>query len=637
MPSKNIEKIDKTKKIVILFSLIFLCLTILMISVFRTITENRHLPSLKGEKSELAVRGDIVSSDNFKIASSKKLYKASIDTRYLDPAKRELFLNLFSIYSNTDYKELENRLIEGEKNPGNLILSYGINSRSAKNLKELAFKLIQLDVFKSRQVNGNKILRGLTISESGEKRTFSYEDTLTPVVGYISKFESEAGKTKVNGIKGLERNYNKVLNQTKDGVLQGDRDVLSYISFDKNSVIRKRIDGATLNLNIPLKLQKNIEMTLDSYKQKLTADEIIVAVMESRTGKVITMASSNRFNPEQIKKEDIPSLNVNAIEYQFEPGSVIKPLSISLAIDKNLVKKNENFPAYNSGGGRNSAGEYPKGAYKIGRFTIKDDHQFTKNYLSLDDIVMFSSNIGTLQIAQRLTGPEFFEGMKRFGFTRKTGIDLPYEKKGVMPKIWQFSAGDKDKKDNVFKATVSFGQGMTSTFIQLLKAYTVFNNDGNMITPHIVSHLTYDNTKYKPYDDKPEKIVSKQTADLMKKLLVRTVEEGTGRAARIEGLEIGGKTGTAQIARGGKYLKKYISSFIGFVNDEKGNSYTIGVTVMNPNSTGKYWYYYYASWSAVPVFKEIVQNLVKLNYLIPKEGIISTEVMPKEGTFLEKE
>ena len=637
MPSKNIEKIDKTKKIVILFSLIFLCLTILMISVFRTITENRHLPSLTGEKSELAVRGDIVSSDNFKIASSKKLYKASIDTRYLDPAKRELFLNLFSIYSNTDYKELENRLIEGEKNPGNLILSYGINSRSAKNLKELAFKLIQLDVFKSRQVNGNKILRGLTISESGEKRTFSYEDTLTPVVGYISKFESEAGKTKVNGIKGLERNYNKVLNQTKDGVLQGDRDVLSYISFDKNSVIRKRIDGATLNLNIPLKLQKNIEMTLDSYKQKLTADEIIVAVMESRTGKVITMASSNRFNPEQIKKEDIPSLNVNAIEYQFEPGSVIKPLSISLAIDKNLVKKNENFPAYNSGGGRNSAGEYPKGAYKIGRFTIKDDHQFTKNYLSLDDIVMFSSNIGTLQIAQRLTGPEFFEGMKRFGFTRKTGIDLPYEKKGVMPKIWQFSAGDKDKKDNVFKATVSFGQGMTSTFIQLLKAYTVFNNDGNMITPHIVSHLTYDNTKYKPYDDKPEKIVSKQTADLMKKLLVRTVEEGTGRAARIEGLEIGGKTGTAQIARGGKYLKKYISSFIGFVNDEKGNSYTIGVTVMNPNSTGKYWYYYYASWSAVPVFKEIVQNLVKLNYLIPKEGIISTEVMPKEGTFLEKE
>lgn len=622
MSSKKNERIDKTKKIVILFSLIFLFLTILMISVFRTITEKRHLPSLTGEKTELAVRGDIVSEDNFKIASSKKVYKASIDTRHLDPNKEELFLNLFSIYSNIDYQTLKEKLIEGKKEPGNLVLSYSIDSRSAKNLKELAFKLIQLDVFTSRQVNGTKILRGLTVSESGEKRIFSYEDTLTPVVGYISKFESELGKTKVNGIKGLERHYNKVLNQSKDGVLQGDRDVLSYVSFDKNSLIRKRIDGAMLNLNIPLKLQKNNETTIDLYKKKLTADEIIVAIMDSKTGKVLTLASSNRFNPERIRKEDIPSLNVNAVEYQFEPGSVIKPLSIALAMDKGLVRKNELFPAYNNGG-KNGEGEFPKGSYKIGRFNIKDDHQFKRNNLTLDEIVMFSSNIGTLQIAQRLTGPEFYEGMKRFGFTRKTGIDLPYEKKGVMPKVWQFSAGDKDKRDNVFKATVSFGQGMTSTFMQLLKAYTVFNNDGSMVTPHIVSHLTYDNNRYKPYEDKPEKVISKETAEAMKKLLVKTVNEGTGKAARMDGLEIGGKTGTAQIARGGKYLKQYISSFIGFVNDDKGNSYTIGVTVMNPNSTGKYWYYYYASWSAVPVFKEIVQNLIKLNYLIPKEDIIS--------------
>ena len=110
MPSKKIEKVDKTKKIVILFSFIFFCLSILFFSVFRTITEKRHMPSLKGEKSELSVRGDIISSDNFKIASSKKVYKAMIDTRYLDPAKEELFLNLFSIYSGIDYKTLKDKL-----------------------------------------------------------------------------------------------------------------------------------------------------------------------------------------------------------------------------------------------------------------------------------------------------------------------------------------------------------------------------------------------------------------------------------------------------------------------------------------------------------------------------------------------
>ncbi|QKJ24164.1 peptidoglycan D,D-transpeptidase FtsI family protein [Poseidonibacter lekithochrous] len=620
MSSNNTTKINKTKKIVILFLIIFLFLSILVISIFKTISDYRRLPTLQSTKKELSVRGDVVSADNFKIASSKKLYKAAIDTRHLSEDKIELFLNLFSIYSDIPYQKLKNKLKKIKK-PGNLVLSYNIDSRTAKNLKELAFKLRKLKVFIPRKVKGGKILRGLSISESGEKRLFSYEDTLTPVVGYISKFETKDGKTKVKGIKGLEKSYNKVLNESKDGILKGNRDVLSYISFDKDSIIRKRVDGATLNLNIPLKLQKNNELTLDMYKEKLGADEIIVSIMDSKTGKILTLASSNRFNPEKIKQSDIPSLNVNAIEYQFEPGSVIKPISIALVMDKNRIKKDELLFAYNTKGKANKKGEYPKGQYKLGRYTIKDDHQFKKHYLTLDDIVIFSSNIGTLQLAQRLSGPEFYEGLKRFGFTRKTGIDLPYEKKGVMPKVWQFAAGDKEKKDNVFKATVSYGQGMTSTFMQVLKSYTVFNNNGYMTTPKIVSNLIHDGNNYKPYDDKAEKIISSKTANEIKRLLVKTVDQGTGKAARIEGLEVGGKTGTAQIARRGKYLKKYISSFFGFVNDGE-NSYTIGVTVINPISTGKYWYYHYASWSAVPVFREITKNLIKLNYLTPKKDII---------------
>jgi len=620
MSSNKIEKVNKTKKIAILFLIIFLFLTILIISIFKTISDNRRLPTLQSAKKELSVRGNVISADNFKIASSKKLYKASIDTRHLDKSKTELFLQLFSIYSNIPYKKLKQKLKKMKK-PGNLVLSYNIDSRTAKNLKELAFKLRKLKVFIPRKVKDGKILRGLSVGESGEKRLFSYEDTLTPVIGYISKYE-EKGKTKVKGIKGLEKSYNKVLNESKDGILKGNRDVLSYISFDKNSIIKKRVDGAMLKLNIPLKLQKNNELTLDMYKKKLGADEIIVSVMDSKTGKILTLASSNRFNPEKIKQTDIPSLNVNAIEYQFEPGSVIKPVSIALVMDKNRIKRNELFFAHNTKEKANKKGEFPKGRYKLGRFTIKDDHRFKKHYLTLDDVVIYSSNIGTLQLAQRLSGPEFYEGMKRFGFTRKTGIDLPYEKKGRMPKVWQFAAGDKEKKDNVFKATVSYGQGMTSTFMQVMKAYTVFSNEGYIATPRVVSHLIHDGNKYKAYDQEPEQIITKKTANEIKRMLIKTVDEGTGKAAKMDGLEIGGKTGTAQIARRGKYLKKYISSFFGFVNDGE-NSYTIGVTVMNPISTGKYWYYHYASWSAVPVFKEITQNLIKLNYLKPKNDIIS--------------
>ncbi|RXJ90128.1 cell division protein FtsW [Arcobacter sp. CECT 8983] len=622
MSSKLNDNDNKIKKIVILFFFILFLIIILITSVYFTINNERDLPRLETSKKELSVRGEIISADNFKITSSKKIYKASIDSRYLDKNKKELFIKLFAIYSNIPYEKVKEKIDESLRNPGYVVLSYNIDSRTAKNLKELGFKLRKLDVFKARKVDGGRILRGLSIVESGEKRVYSYEDTLTPVVGYIRKYESENGKTKVKGIKGLEKKFNDLLNSSKDGVLSGNRDVLSYISFNKDSTIKKRVDGANLVLNIPLKLQKNNESILDRYKKKLGAEEIIVSIMESHTGKILSLASSNRFNPERIYQKDIPSLNVNAIEYQYEPGSVIKPISIALVLDKGRVKKNELFFAYNTKGRANSKGEYPRGRYKLDRFFIKDDHEFKKHYLTLDDIFMFSSNIGTLQLAQRLSGPEFFEGMKRFGFTRKTGIDLPYEKIGVMPKVWQFAANDKEKEDNVFKATVSYGQGMTSTFMQIMKAYSVFNNGGKMITPKIVSYIELDNEKFKKDTLEGERIIKKSTAEEIKRLLIKTVQKGTGKAAQIDGLEIGGKTGTAQVAEGGKYVRKYISSFFGFVNDGK-SSYTIGVTVVDPISTGKNWYYYYAAWSAVPVFKETINNLVKLNYLTPKKDIIS--------------
>lgn len=614
-PELDNNKIDKTKKIVILFMFIALALFILLFSVSNTMTNYRRLPKLLTSKIELAIRGDIVSSDNFKISSSKKLYKAAIDTRFLDLNKKELFIKLFSIYSDIAEKIIRKKVDESLKDPGSIVLSYNIDSRTAKNLKELGFKLNRLNVFQSINVKGGKILRGLRISESGEKRLYSYKDALTPVVGYITKFENE-GKTKVKGIKGLEKSYDDLLNNTKDGVLKGERDVLSYISFNKNSVIKNRDDGATLLLNIPLKLQKNIEMILDNHKKKLEADEIIVSIMESTTGKILTLATSNRFDPENIKQEDIPSLNVKAIEYQFEPGSVLKPISLALVLNHDKIKKNELLFAYNKST-PNKEGEYKRGAYKLGRYTIKDDHRFKKNYLTIDDIITYSSNIGTLQLAQRLSAEEFSGGLKKFGLTEKTGIDLPYERQGIIPKNYQFRAGESQGKDNIFKATVSYGQGMTSTFMQILKAYSVFNNDGYIVTPQIVSSLITPNNKIVKIDTlEAQKVISKKSANEMKRLLIKTVQEGTGTGTIIDGLEIGGKTGTAQIARHGKYLRKYISSFFGFAND-KQHKYTIGVTVINPISTGKHWYYYYASSSAVPVYKELIQTLVKFNYLTP--------------------
>ncbi|HIP55927.1 MAG TPA: penicillin-binding protein 2 [Arcobacter sp.] len=614
MSADNLDKqnLRRVKKIFITLFLIFAAIGILVYSISNTIEKQRKLPSLHTTKKDLSVRGDILSSDNFKISTSKKIYTASIDTRSLDKNKQELFIELFSIYSSIEKKYLRLKIKKSYRRPGFLILSRNISARDAKNLKLLAYKLQKLKVFKAIKLNGSRIVFGLSLFETGETRIYPYEDTLTPVIGYIKEKNNKKGKLKTNGIKGLERSYNSQLNQGVNGVLKGERDILSYIIFNKDSIIQTRKDGQALKLNIPLRLQKNIELMLDTYKTKLGADEIIISIMDSTNGKVLSLATSNRFNPKKIRKEDYGSLNVNAIEQVFEPGSVLKPISISLVLDKNRASMDELFFAYNKGK-RNKAGEYKEGMIKVGRWPIRDDHKFKKNYLTVQDIVMYSSNIGTLQLAQRLKGAELLEGYHKFGIAKKTGIDLPYEKVGKLPSVYQLRAGENQGKLNVFKATVSYGQGMTSSFMQILKAYTVFNNDGKIVTPTIVQ---------KELTHHPVQVISKKTANIMKRLLIKTVTDGTGKKAIVKGLEIGGKTGTANIARGGRYKRKYMSSFFGFVNDEN-KKYTIGVTVNNPISRGKYWYYYYASNSAVPVFKEIVDILVKLNYLEPNTAIIA--------------
>jgi len=594
------KKNKKNKKIFWILLAIAIFLSLLIGKVSYTMSVQRKVPSLVRVNQNLAVRGNIFSSDNFKIARSIKLFKASINTKSLDPDKKELFIKLFSIYSHIPEQKIREK-INSQKQKGYLVLSNKIDQRAAKDLKELAVKLRSLSVF--QRDDTNNILYGLDIHERGEQRQYPYKDTLTPVIGFM-RTNNNSGKQRVNGIKGLEKQFNKELNDMTNGILKGERDIRNYIIFNKNSQITQREDGQDIHLTIPLRLQKNIELMLDRYKEKLGAYEIIASVMDSKTGKILSLASSNRYDPTKLKQSDIPHTNVNAIEYNFEPGSVIKPIALALAIDLNKVNDTELFFAYNKGK-KNSKGEYPRGKFKVGKWRIGDDHNFKKNYLNLEDIFIYSSNIGTATIANRLSAEEFYYGYRDFGLSLPTGIDLPYEKRGIIHKLYQYRAGEKKGNLNIFKTTDSYGQGITTTFIQVMKAYSTFNNDGKIVTPYIVSR---DNVP------PPKQIISKKTADKIKYLLHRTVEKGTGSKAQIEGLTIGGKTGTANIVEDGKYQRKYMSSFFGYVND-KNNSYTIGVTVNDPISKGKYWYYYYASHSAVPVFKEVTKILLKLNYL----------------------
>lgn len=167
-------------------------------------------------------------------------------------------------------------------------------------------------------------------------------------------------------------------------------------------------------------------------------------------------------------------------------------------------------------------------------------------------------------------------------------------------------------QNEVYKATLSYGYGLQTTFIQILSAYNIFNNSGNLVIPKIANYFSFNNRYQNIEPSEETNIISRESAEIMKNILIENVKRGTGRKTQVEGITVGGKTGTAHIALDGFYAKSYNSSFFGFVSD--GNrSYTMGVTVFEPKDK------YFASQTAVPLYKEIIETMIKQGYLKRKK------------------
>lgn len=590
---------NKSKKILALFLVLLLGFAIFLAVMFYSAVHERDIPSIYSENNAKAQRGNIVSADGYHIATTQKLYKAVVNTKNIDPGKEELFIQLFSIYSGIDPSEIRQRL---RTRRGSVTLSYKISPKEAMYLKTLAFELRKLGVFIEYETpNGQRVLQGLNIIESGEARQYPYGKLLTPLIGYPRKLE-EDGYTRVYGIKGLEKFFDQELNPQQNKSQKAMRDVNGYLILNQQSQIKAQINGLTVRLNIPIALQARVEIITDQIKQRLQADEIIATVMESKTGKVLALASSNRFDPSHIQHSDYPSLNTNAIEYSYEPGSVIKPIIFSLLLDRHLINPYDMVNGHN-------------GRWQLGRKVIVDEHKF--NLISAEDVIVHSSNIGIAQLAQKLNGSEFTEGLKRFGFTHFSGVDLPYEKRGSIPSAGQLN-------NSLYKAITAYGYGMRANAMQLVKAFNVFNNTGKLVNPMVVDSLIDDTGKVIPMQvQEPTQVISPATAERMKQILIKTVNVGTGTIAKTPGLEIGGKTGTAHIAKKGKYVNSYHTSFIGFVND-RNHAYTIGITVIEPRTV------YFASITAVPVFKAIVDLMVEEKYLKIDPVAAATQIPTEE-------
>ncbi len=581
---KQIEHNSRTNGIMLLYFLLLLFLILFIVILYANITSHtRKLPTLETTKKELSQRGNIYSSDGFSLASSKNLYKVSVIKKSIDPEKMDFFIRLVAIYSGMSEEYLQERL----KSSGNIVLSYNLSPKTALNLKQLNKKLIKNGVFRPYEYHGKIYPKsGLDIEISGESREYLYKDIIEPILGYTNKLESD-GITKPKGIKGIEKHYDGLLISKQDGLYQGDRDIGFNLILSKNATLKQRIDGKSVVLTIPLKLQKKIENIIDDIG--IDSKEIAVGIMDSNTGRILALASSNRFDPKKIKSSDYGKLNPSFVELSFEPGSIMKPIIYSILLEKRLVAPNEVFNLHN-------------GAFNLGQYTIRDSH--AQKYASAENIIVLSSNIGMIQMAQRLKAKTYHNALVAFGFSRPSEIDLPYEKTGVIPSANTLNSF-------VYKGSVSYGYGMRATFIQMLRAYAAFANGGYLINPYLRDYTLNNNMKKTDINATKSKvsILGEYSANVMERTLIKTVEKGTAKIAQVKGVVVGGKTGTARIATSGRYQDAYIGSFFGFAKDKRAN-YTIGVVVFEASSSN-----YYAAQTATPIAKKVIEALIDEGYL----------------------
>ena len=385
-----------------------------------------------------------------------------------------------------------------------------------------------------------------------------------------------------DGLEGIEMFANKILS----GV-PGFRKVLKNRSgkiVDDLQDIQIPIDGKDIKLSVDKRLQYSSYKALEKAVEKHGALSGSSILIDAKTGEVLAMTNYPSFNPNpKASSRDTEYVRNRVVTDVFEPGSTIKPITVSAALKDNTVKPDDLINTF-------------EGFYKVRKgFTVRD----TKSYglITVKEVIQKSSNIGTTQISQKLEPKYLWNVLNEYGLGKKTGIEFPGEVKGVIHhhKNW----GESEQ------ATISYGYGISSSLIQLAQAYTVFANQGE------IKPITLLKT------DGPvigRKVLDKRTSNQMLNILESVITpEGTGILAKIPGYRVAGKTGTAKKSSKGGYGNKYIGSFIG-IAPVSNPKFILAVMIDEPSIDG-----YYGGVVAGPAFQSIMSDALKL-YSIPQDG-----------------
>jgi cell division protein FtsI (penicillin-binding protein 3) len=394
------------------------------------------------------------------------------------------------------------------------------------------------------------------------------------------------------GLEGLEFAYNDQLKGDVDHYTIV-RDALGA-NVNADNLIDSDNSGNNLVLTIDATIQYQAEKALADAVSQTKAKSGMVVVMNPRSGALLAMVNIPQFNPNAFADYHKATWRNRVITDPFEPGSTLKIFLAAAALDSGISTANTIYFC-------------EQGTYRVGTNIVHDIK--SHGWLSLQQIIKYSSNIGAIKVGEKLGSKALHTYLSAFGFGHKTGIDCPGETPGSLPHFKRWSQIDA--------GAIAFGQGIAVSALQLAQAVSVIANDGVMMQPYIVQAVTDTNgAPLKSFAPRQKRrIVSARTARTVARIMKTvTTEEGSGINAALDGYSVSGKTGTAQkIADTGTYAKdRYISSFVGFTPTVNPAA-VIVVIIDEPKEA------YYGGIVAAPVFRRIAH--ATLSYLnVPPQG-----------------
>ncbi len=393
-----------------------------------------------------------------------------------------------------------------------------------------------------------------------------------------------------DGLGGLELKYNRYLKGAIRKVSWGKDARGNRFYMGSSSANKEESGGCNLILTIDSRIQHIVELQLREATERAGAKGGIAIVMNPGTGEILAIANEPGFNPTVFTQYSGEMRKNKIVTDCFDPGSIFKPFVAAAALEEEIVEDGEEINCEN-------------GAYLVGNKIIHDAQGEKFDRLTIREILKYSSNIGSVKVAERLGKERFYQYMRKFGFGSRTGINLPGEASGILrkPQYWT----------DVDFATMAFGQGVSVTAIQMITAMSAIANQGVLMKPYVVRGLV--DKKGRVIEEFTptvvEKVISPLTAQRVTSFLTDVVgdEGGTGKNARIVNVSVAGKTGTSQKFdfNAGRYSSdKVLASFIGFFPAE--NPQIIILVVLDEPET-KRW----GGQTAAPVFRNISEQILR--------------------------